>query len=318
MMKQIAIFVFLISLSAFTSAQNCRDTSTGLIPIADLGAEKFAGFTGGKYPDGENAIPFIHYAKGMHAATEIKPLNASGISDVNGKTGFMFLGFSTAAMTARSFISICASQNVNTSLEFVIGAQGGRDINSMTDSLSDYWTNMDTALADKNLTAKQIQIIWISTGDILSYRLPFPEQSYVQIEKYNAVLKNIRKYFPNTKIVFISDRPFAGYIGGENGGPAELAEPTAYYTSWTVKWLIEKQIKNEDGFSTNEIPFIDWGPALWTDGIKGNSSGYTWACDDAGKGGIHPSSKGRMKEAAILYLFFTQHPYTKEIFKPQD
>ena len=316
-MKQIAsilIYTFIISTSA--DAQYCRDTATGFIPLADLGKGKFMGFAGGKYPDGKNAIPLDHFLTGMQLSSEIKPLNKSGEPDENGKTGFMILGFSTAAMTARTFISICKTEQINPEIEFVIGAQGGRDINSMTDQYSDYWTNIDTALEEKNITAKQIQIIWISTGDIRSYQLQFPEQCYVQIEKYNALLKNIRIYFPNTKLVFISDRPFAGYIGGENGGPVELAEPSAYYNSWTVKWVIENQIENKKDFTTEDIPFIDWGPLLWTDGEKGNQLGYSWLCSDAGKGGIHPTSKGRMKEAALLYLFFTQHPYTKEFFKP--
>lgn len=313
-MKKSATYLFLfLFLNVLSFAQNCRDTSTGYIPIYDLADQTFNGFSGGKYPGGQNAIPYQHYLNGLKASDEIQPLNAAGEPDSNGKTGFMILGFSTAAMTGRTFIAVCKSENLNHRIEFVIGAQGGRDINAMTDPHSDYWTNIDTALEEKNITAKQIQLIWISTGDIKTFKMPFPDQCYAQIEKYRAMLRNVRLYFPNTKIVFISDRTFAGYIG-TNGGPAELAEPTAYYNSWTVKWLIENQIENKNEFTEQNIPFIDWGPLLWTDGTKGNKQGYSWDCDDSGKGGIHPSSKGRMKEAARMYLFFTSHPYTKNIF----
>lgn len=294
--------------------QNCSSNASGLIPIHDLGRKEFNGYTGGKYPGGSNKIPYAHFIAGKHAAEAVTPLDQNGRRSEKGRIGFVILGYSTAAMTGRSFISVCNSQPVNPQLEFVIGAQGGRDINSMTNRESTYWDSVSYALQEKDLTALQVQIVWISTGDIVEWQLPFPDQSLQQVEKYRQMLGNLRYYYPNLQLVFISDRPYAGYIGGENGGPKELAEPTAYYNSWAVKWVIEKQLGKETGYTTDEIPFIDWGPMLWTDGEKGNNSHYQWLCDDAGKGGIHASSKGRMKEAALLFHFFTRHPYTKNIF----
>jgi len=314
MMRVHFLFSVFLIFAGIAAAQNCADNSTGLIPISDLGNHTFQGFTGGKYPGGSNDIPHDHFIDGEKNAASIRPLDSLGNDAEEGKIGFLILGFSTAAMTGRSFIAVCNTQPVDPQLELIIGAQGGRDINSMTDQQSTYWTSIDSALAEKDITPVQVQLAWISTGDILGWQLDFPEQSLQQSEKYRLMLENVQYYFPNIKMVFLSDRPYAGYIGGENGGPKELAEPTAYYNSWAVKWVIEKQVNNEKGFSTEEIPFIDWGPLLWTDGSVGNKSGYTWLCDDAGKGGIHASSKGRMKEAALLYLFFSNHPYTKNIF----
>ncbi|MBC8046167.1 MAG: hypothetical protein H7Y00_05180 [Fimbriimonadaceae bacterium] len=310
-MKYFILFtLFLISQNVL--AQDCSQTSTGFIPIADLGKDTFQNFTGGKYPNGSNAIPLVHYNKGIELSKQIQPLNIHGDIDTSngGKIGFLVLGFSTAAMTGRYFRNMNEILGINNKVEVIIGAQGGQDINAMTSEKSTYWRNTDSIIQSNKLSAKQIQVVWISTGDILNYKLPFPDQSTSQIEKYRFMLMNIKIFYPNIKMVFISDRTYAGYIGNENG-PQKLKEPTAYYTSWTVKWLIEKQIKNEPGFTYSEIPFMDWGPMLWTDGEKGNTNGYTWNCDDAGKGGIHPSSKGRAKEAMLLYLFFTQHPYTK-------
>lgn len=295
--------------------QNCAQQSTGFIPVADLGKSTFNGFVGGKYPDGNNDIPLLHFNKGMEMCADIKPLNAEGIYDtVNGKIGFMVLGFSTAAMTGRFVRSIYESQNPDDKLEIIIGAQGGKDINSMTNASANYWLIVDSIVKGENMTLEQIQIIWISSGDILSYQQSFPEQCYTQIEKYQLMLQEIKNKFPNVRAAFISDRTYAGYIGDVGEGPQELKEPSAYYNSWTVKWLIEKQINGEKGFTQDEIPFIDWGPSLWTDGVKGNKNGYTWNCEDSGKGGIHPSSKGRMKEASMVYLYFKQHPYLKTIF----
>ncbi len=315
MNKLIACLLCIFFSTELLLCQNCDLESTGFIPVADLGKSTFNGFIGGKYPDGNNDIPADHYQKGVESSSKIKPLNRDGEFDsVNGKIGFMVLGFSTAAMTGRFVRSIYESQNKHDTLRIVIGAQGGKDINSMTDPDADYWKTVDTLIKDADIALNQIQIIWISSGDILSYQQSFPEQCYIQIEKYQLMLYAIKNKFPNIRVVFISDRTYAGYIGEIGEGPQELKEPTAYYNSWTVKWLIEKQIKGEKGYSTEEIPFIDWGPALWTDGVIGNSNGYTWNCDDSGKGGIHPSSKGRMKEASLVYLYFKNHPYLKNIF----
>ena len=59
--------------------QNCAQQSTGFIPVADLGKSAFNGFVGGKYPDGNNDIPLLHFNKGMEMCADIKPLNAEGI-----------------------------------------------------------------------------------------------------------------------------------------------------------------------------------------------------------------------------------------------
>lgn len=315
MRKLLSVYlVFFIAVTQ-VAAQNCSDNATGNIPIPDLGAQQFNGFTGGKYPQGNNQIPASHFEMGVMNHEKIQPLNKHGeIDSVGGKIGMMVLGYSTAAMTGRFVRTFLTLKQKNSYLDFFIGAQGGRDINAMTNLQSTYWTNIDSTLAAESLSRLQVQIIWLSSGDIYSFNEPFPQQCYTQIEKYLLALQNIKTLYPNCRVVYLSDRTYAGYIGINGEGPGELKEPTAYYNGWTIKWLIENQIIGKAGFTYSEIPFIDWGPYLWTDGTKGNKSGYTWECDDAGKGGIHPSSKGRMKEAAMVYLYFTQHPLMRKIW----
>ncbi|MFI5172033.1 MAG: hypothetical protein ACHQFW_06555 [Chitinophagales bacterium] len=310
-MRSLIVFLLLFSLNNLLG-QNCAPNFTGSIPIADLGENEFNGFKGGKYPGGSNGIPGQHFQKGNELGKSVSPLNINGeIDTINGKTGFMILGYSTAAMTGRFFKQICETHPLNKKMEIIIGAQGGKDINSMVDINSNYYITIDTILADQKLSAAQVQIIWLSTGDILTHTLSFPEQCHAQIEKYQKVLLNLQQLYPNLKLIYLSDRPYAGYIGNVGEGPQELKEPTGYYSSWTIKWLIEKQIHLEKGFSYTEIPFIDWGPLLWTDGSNGNKQGYTWDCTDAGKGGIHASSKGRMKEAAMCWWFYKRNNYLK-------
>ncbi|MBC8172942.1 MAG: SGNH/GDSL hydrolase family protein [Chitinophagales bacterium] len=311
---RILFFLFSFVISHMHYAQDCSQTSTNFIPLADLGKNTFEGFTGGKYPGGSNAIPSLHYNNGLELSQQIQPLNKGGETDIsNGKIGFIVLGFSTAAMTGRYVRNMHEIINTDSQLKIIIGAQGGRDINAMTSEKSDYWIKVDSALRENDMSAEQVQIIWLSSSDVQAHALPFPAQSNMQAEKYRMMLQNIKRYYPNIKIVFLSDRTYAGYIGND-AGPQELKEPTAYYNSWAVKWVIEKQIMNEAGYTRDVIPFIDWGTLLWTNGETGNEKGYTWDCTDAGKGGIHPSAKGRAKEATRVYLFFRNHPYTQKWF----
>ncbi len=297
------------------SGSRCPDNSTPFSPIADLGEKSFEGFAGGLYPEG-NTIPSPHFTTGMQNASAIIPRDTAGRPDQHGAIGMLILGYSTAAMTGRTFREMYQLMHPESPLKIIIGAQGGRDINSMTDIRSDYWDSVDVSIRAAGLTTRQIQVIWISTGDILSHTLPFPDQAEVQTEKYRTVLQHIRIRYPDAQIVFLSDRPYAGYIGiGEPPGPKELAEPSAYYHGWSVKWVIERQITGQAGYGQDSMPFIDWGPALWTNGTKGDAVGYDWDCRDAGKGGIHPSSKGRMKEAARAYHYFAAHPYAAQWFK---
>lgn len=313
-MKTICI-ICISMLCCLQSIAQCPDNFTPYTPIADLADSSFNGFKGGLYPGG-NQIPSSHYTKGLQQRDSIIPRAADGHADANGQVGFLVLGFSTAAMTGRTYRDMLSTLHPDTPVKVIIGAQGGQDINAMLKSNGAYWKSVDSAITASGLSNAQVQIVWVSTGDIFTYTQAFPEQAQTGVEKYRQMLTELRKRYPSVRMVFMSDRPYAGYIGTDQPpGPKELAEPSAYYHSWTVKWVIEKQIMEVPGFKTSDIPFIDWGPTLWTNGTKGDAQGYTWDCRDAGKGGIHPSSKGRMKEAAKLYVYFSQHPYTAHLFQ---
>jgi len=306
--------LFIAVLFAACNKPDCPTNTTTLLPLTEMANSEFSGFKGGKYQS-SNKIPVAHALYGMEQAKQLVPLNKLGVADSNeGKIGMLVLGFSTAAMTGRFVREINYLSNSNKALEIIIGAQGGRDINHMTAIASTYWLSVDSVIVKSGNTASQIQIIWLSSGDVESYAMQFPQQCYTQIEKYQATLKNIKSLFPNCRIVMLSDRTYAGYVGLNGEGPAQLAEPTAYYNGWTIKWLIQKQIDGEAGFNYVDIPFIDWGPYLWVNGTAPNQKGYTWHCTDAGKGGIHPSSKGRMKEAALVYNYFSNNLYLHHLF----
>lgn len=298
------------------SKRICDHNTVSHIPIADMADKTFNGFSGNLYPDGNN-IPIDHFTIGMERARHITPVNQQGQPDSNGYIGLLVLGYSTAAMTGRTLRSMLSYVDVAHRLKVIVGAQGGQDLQAMVNPQTTYWDSVAGSVQASGLVNEQVQMIWMSSGDIAAYNLPFPEQALHGVDLYQEVLRRIKQLYPSVQIVFISDRPYAGYIGiNDPPGPKELAEPTAYYHSWTVKWLIEKQIHQEAGYTYTEIPFIDWGPTLWTNGTNGDKLGFVWNCLDAGKGGIHPTSIGRVKEAARIYTYLSRHPYTHHVFTP--
>src|SRR6266571_1671653 len=60
---------------------DCSLTSTGNVPLDDLGPGMYQGFEGGLYPNGANTRPPAHNAAGLAIASQILPLNSSGIPD---------------------------------------------------------------------------------------------------------------------------------------------------------------------------------------------------------------------------------------------
>ena len=290
---------------------NKESPNLDFIPLADLQKDSFQDKTGGLYANGSNRIPKNHYKEGLKHSSMIEKLDQSGQADSNGNIILLGLGFSTAAMTFNTASIILNYKNTYPSIDYISGAQGGQDINKMTDSKAEYWKTISARLDSAGLSENQVQIAWLSTGDLEAGNLSLKEHIAYLLPKYSAVLKNLKLHYQNLQIVFISDRTFAGYINSP--AATSLKEPSAYYNGFVVQQLINNQVLEVEGFTYNELPFIDWGPQLWTNGRYGDSHGYKWLPNDAGDGGIHPSPKGKVKEGIRLYLYLEQHPYLKSI-----
>jgi hypothetical protein len=88
-------------------------------------------------------------------------------------------------------------------------------------------------------------------------------------------------------------------------------EPFAYESAFSVRWLIQDQVKGDPRLNFDPkkgkvvSPLLLWGPYLWADGItprKGD--GLVWERKDLGEDGVHPSPSGRDKVARMLLSFF--------------
>jgi hypothetical protein len=61
-------------------------------------------------------------------------------------------------------------------------------------------------------------------------------------------------------------------------------------------------------------PWIQWGPYLWSDGVKGRKDGFAYLREDVRDDGLHPCDKGSAKIAELMLEFFRSDPTTHSWF----
>ena len=134
----------------------------------------------------------------------------------------------------------------------------------------------------------------------------------VQLQGYlQQIIRNAKILFPNLQICYLSSRTRA-YVYGSGLNP----EPYAYETAFAVKWLIEKQLSGAPSMNYDPakgpvlLPWLSWGPYLWTDGLRGRSDGLLTICpDDLENDFTHPSTNGHVpKVGSQLLAFFKTDP----------
>src|SRR5262245_41908529 len=101
------VVVALLSLVPGLIAQNCAGTSVpGLVPLNDLGAGSYQGFTGGLYPNGSNVLPPAHLALGQALAAQVQPRDAAGNPSPAGRIVLLSIGMSNTTQEFSTFVPI--------------------------------------------------------------------------------------------------------------------------------------------------------------------------------------------------------------------
>jgi len=284
-------------------------------PLTDFGTATYRGFQGGLYPGGSNQRPAAHNAAGLAIAQAIKPLNTSGAEDeMNGNIVWMSIGMSNTTQETQAFLSLMQTYpDKNPKLVLIDGAEGGQDINAINSSTASYWDTVSKRLTTEGLTAAQVQVIWYKEAEAQPTDTSFATYPDALKEKYRSVMQLLKAKFPNLKLVYLCDRIYAGYATSKLN-----PEPFAWYTGWTVKRLIEYQIKGDASLNySGDNPssaWLSWGPYLWANGTTPRSDGLTWVPSDYQSDGTHPSETGRQKVAQMLLQFFSTDETTKPWF----
>lgn len=292
--------------------RDCSLTSTGAIPISDLGVGTYDGVQGGLYPDGSNTIPEDHATLGLWHASQIEPLDAQGNPDPDGEIVVVSLGVSNTWREFDDFTTVAAGRTAP-SVAFVNGAQAGMLMQRWVDPQDATWSGVELALQDGGVTNSQVQVAWVKmvagirTWDELE---PFPTDAEQYQADLEQVLRTAKDRYPNLQIAYISSRIYGGYSTNASPSP----EPLAYENGYGVKWTIERQISgapelNHDPRSGPvEVPWIAWGPYIWADGTEPRSDGLTWDCSDFRNDGTHPTESGIAKVGNMLLDHFLSAP----------
>jgi hypothetical protein len=97
-------------------------------------------------------------------------------------------------------------------------------------------------------------------------------------------------------------------------------EPGAFETGFAVKWVVSSQLAGHPEVNYDSAkgavraPWIQWGPYLWSDGVKGRKDGFAYLREDVRDDGLHPSEKGSAKIAELMLEFFRNDPTTHSWF----
>lgn len=289
-------------------------------PLPLLGKEKYQGFEGGLYPGGSNERPTGHEKTGLALTKKVRPLDADGKPSTDGTIVLLSVGMSNTTQEFSAFKRLAdADAGKNPRLMIVDGAQGGmtarriRDADD-NDSGTRFWTTVDRRLKAAGVTRRQVQVAWIKQADAGPSQ-GFPGYARTLQEELARIVRLMHGRFPNLKLVYLSPRTYAGYARTRLN-----PEPYAYESGFSVKWLIEQQLKGDPSLNCDtekgalKAPWLSWGPYLWANGTRKNPDGLFYEESDFGSDGTHPSASGQRKVADQLLRFFKSDSTTKPWF----
>jgi Cu/Ag efflux protein CusF len=302
------------------SGKRIVESTAKLRPLTEMGTELYEGQQGGLYPGGKNERPAAHEAAGLRLAKEIQPLDADGKPSAEGKIVLLSVGMSNTAQISTGFQQAlkAAGDRVNPRVVFVNGAQGGmtawaiQSLDSPTGKR--YWSVVDDRLESAAATRNQVQVAWIKQADAGPTE-GFPGYARKLQKELGNIVRLLHERFPNLKLVYLSSRTYAGYATTRLN-----PEPYAFESGFSVKWLIEEQIKGESDLNYDpkkgavKAPWLSWGAYLWANGETKRADGFSYAPGDFGPDGTHHASGGVRKTGELLLKFFETDSTTKPWF----
>jgi len=309
------VLLALVACAPAGRASNCAGTSTGMIPLIDLGSGLYHGYPGGLYGNGSNLRPPAHDAAGIAIASALSPLDTLGNPDPNGRIVLISIGMSNCTMEFQAFVPKAnADPHKNPRVKVIDCALGGQSADRINKPTAAYWDTVMTRLRGHGSSPLQAQVVWIKEADA-NPRGGFPAATDTLLGNLGTVIRILEDKLPNVKLAYLTSRIYAGYATSTLN-----PEPYAYESGFAVKWLIDAQIAGVDSLNWNadvgpvEAPWLSWGPYVWADGLTPRSDGLTWACSEFATDGTHPSATGRDKVADSLLTFFERDATTEPWF----
>ncbi len=299
--------------------------TTGLVPLTQMTTERYKGQTGGLYGEGRNTPPEAHQAAAQKESAKIQPLDAEGRPSKSEKIVLISLGMSNTTQEFSMFKKLAdADPNKSPLVVIVDCAQGGQAAHQWaypdegrTKQRPSPWSVMDERIKQAGVNPAQVQVVWLKQAQMGPAQLgEFPKHAESLRDDTADILRMLKQRFANLRIAYLSSRIYAGYATGPLN-----PEPYAYESAFSVRWLIEQQIKGEPALNYDQAkgqvksPLLLWGPYLWADGVKGRTSDeLVWKREDLAGDGTHPSTSGREKVAQMLLEFLKSDPNARSWF----
>ena len=309
-----------LTLPVATSSSACNNTTWNQagttnpeLDLPDLGTGSYMGSEGGLYPGGTNVRPPDHEADGLALANSIVPLDGNGNFDPNGKYVLLSIGVSISRTLFTQYqLTEQVDPSLNPNLVIVNGAIDGTNSPNYASFTDGSWqTILNFYLPYQNVTANQVVAVWLNDPHSQP-KGTFPADMAEQESDVIAALQNMQIYFPNLKMAYLESMHYGGYA---TNNPEILPEPYAYETGFAMQAVIADQINGAANLNYNPnngpvvAPWLSWGTYDWANGMLADgtalaaSTGLEWSCSDLGPDGVHASTVGKYKDAALLTTF---------------
>ncbi|MEX2216085.1 MAG: hypothetical protein WD768_18380 [Phycisphaeraceae bacterium] len=289
--------------------------TVGFKPLTEMSAtDKYKGEDGGLYGSGRNDPPADHLAAAKKATAQITPLDAAGKPSAAGTIALVSISMSNATQEFSTFKQIAdRDERKSSKLTIVDCAQGGQAMAEWVSPDARPWQEAMRRLEAAKVDPKQVQIVWIKLAN-KSPRGDLAEHGEKLKKDTLAVIHNAKEKFPNLRIAYLGSRIYAGFAGGSLN-----PEPYAYEGAFVARWLIQDQMKGAESLKYEgddaKAPVLLWGPYFWGDGSTPRKADeLVWKREDFAGDGVHPSTSGRQKVAAMLLKFFATDELAKSWF----
>lgn len=283
------------ALTAGQSSQVTAVTDTAIIPLNDLGAGTFYGYTGGLYPGGAN-VPSGQYGYDLtRMSSSIVPLDTFGNPSPTGRIVFISLGGSTGGKNFKLLKEKTEGNPLTNPQLLLLKCSNGKrtaSLNSQMDPNDSYWdhvTQIITGFAASSY--RQVQVIYLEADDSAKNNITFPARALKVKEDLQACLRVYKKKFPNVKVVYVlgRTRTFGNQIPYNR-------EPSPYLFGWGCKWAIEDQINGVPGteYKGKKVvaPMLTWGFYQWADSLPRKTDGFYWR-QSLTEDGLHANDEGQ-------------------------
>src|SRR5262249_47271536 len=168
-----------------------------------------------------------------------------------------------------------------------------------------YWAAVDERLRAAGVTRAQVQAVWIKEADARPTQ-GFPGYARQLQAELTKIVQLLPARFPNLQLVYLSSRTYGGYATTPLN-----PEPYAYESGFSVRWLIEEQLKGDAALNFDarkgpvRAPWLSWGPYLWANGTtKREADGFSYEQSDLAGDGTHLSASGVDKVGRLMLQFF--------------